>query len=58
VVFENAFELIHRDAWGINGYKWGRKGLRDNMVKCIREMDDGLKICVKWGYDEVTDCIE
>jgi hypothetical protein len=28
------------------------------MVKCIREMDDGIKICVKWGDDEVTVCIE
>jgi hypothetical protein len=35
-----------------------RKGLRDNMVKCIREMDDGIKICVKCGDDKVTDCIE
>jgi hypothetical protein len=35
-----------------------RKGLRGNMVKCIREVDDGIKICVKCGDDEVTDCIE
>jgi hypothetical protein len=28
------------------------------MGKCIREMDDGIKIRVKCGDDEVTDCIE
>jgi hypothetical protein len=28
------------------------------MVKCIREIYDGIKICVKCGVDEVTDCIE
>jgi hypothetical protein len=28
------------------------------MVKCIREMYDGIKFCVKCGEDEMTDFIE
>jgi hypothetical protein len=28
------------------------------MVKCIKEMYDGIKICVKCEDDEVTDFIE
>jgi hypothetical protein len=35
-----------------------RKSLRDNMVKYIGKMDGGIKICMKCGDDEVTDCIE
>jgi hypothetical protein len=35
-----------------------RKGLRDNMVKCFRKMDDGIKICVKCEDEELTHCIE
>jgi hypothetical protein len=54
VDFEKAFDSIHREAlW----YKLGRKGISDNM-KCIREMYDGIKFCVKCGEDEVTDFIE
>jgi hypothetical protein len=55
VDFEKAFDSIHREAlW----YKMRRKGISDNMVKCIREMYDGIKICVRCGEEEVTDFIE
>jgi hypothetical protein len=35
-----------------------RKGISDNMVKCIREMYDGIKFCAKCGEDKATDFIE
>jgi hypothetical protein len=55
VDFEKAFDSIHRGAlW----YKLKIKGICNNMVKCIREIYDGIKICVKCGDDEVTDFIE
>jgi hypothetical protein len=55
VDFAKAFDSIYREAlW----YKLRRKGISDNTVKCIREMYDGIKFCVKSGEDEVTDFIE
>jgi hypothetical protein len=48
VDFEKAFDSIHREAlW----YKLRRKGISDNMAKCIREMYDGIKFCMKCGED-------
>jgi hypothetical protein len=37
--FEKAFDSIHREAVQ---YKWRRKGISDNMVKCIKECVRGL----------------
>jgi hypothetical protein len=45
VDFEKAFDSIQRAAlW----YKMRRNGISDNMVKCIREMYDGIKMCEMW----------
>jgi hypothetical protein len=57
VDFEKALDSVHREAlW----CKLRRKGISDNMLKCIRDMYeyDGIKFCVKCGEDEVTGFIE
>jgi hypothetical protein len=35
-----------------------RKGIRDNVARCSKEIYDGVKFCGKCGEDEVTDFIE
>jgi hypothetical protein len=53
VDFEKAFYSIQRGAlW----HKLRRKGIIDNMVKCIKEIYEGIKFCVK-SEEEVTDFI-
>jgi hypothetical protein len=48
------FVSVHRGAlW----YKLRRKAISDNMAKCVKEMYDGIKFCLKCGEDEVTDFI-
>jgi hypothetical protein len=49
---EKEFDSIHEEAlW----YKLRRKGISDNIVKCIKEMYEGIKFCMEYGEDKVTD---
>jgi hypothetical protein len=50
-----ALDSIHRE---ILQYKLRRKRTSGNMVKCITEMYDGIRFCVKRGEDKVTGFIE
>jgi hypothetical protein len=53
--FGKAFASVHRaNLW----YKLRRNGISDNMLKCVGEIYDEVKFCVKCGEHEVTVFIE
>jgi hypothetical protein len=55
VDLEKAFDSIDREAlW----FKMRRKGVSDNIAKCIKKMYNGTIFCVKCGGDEVIDFVE
>jgi hypothetical protein len=55
VDLKKAFDSIDREAlW----FKTRKKGVRDNMVECVKEMYNDTKFCVKCGGDKVTDFVK
>jgi hypothetical protein len=55
VDLEKAFDSVDREALWL---KMKKKGVSDNMVKCIKKMYDDTKFCVKCCGNEVTGFIE
>jgi hypothetical protein len=55
VDLEKAFDSIDREAlW----FKMRKKGVSENMVRCIKKMYEGIKFCVKCEGDNLTDLVE
>jgi hypothetical protein len=55
VDFKKAFDSTVRE---VLRYKMRRKGVGYNTVNYIKEMDDGVKFCVRCGEEEVADFFE
>lgn len=36
------------------GIRWGKKGINENMVECLKMVYDDVQCCVKWSYEKVT----
>lgn len=42
-------------SWGLN---LKQKGVHDNVVQSIKNMNNANKFCVKWGGDKLADTVE
>jgi hypothetical protein len=55
VGLEKAFYSIDKEALL---FKMRKKGVSENMVRCIKKMYEGIKFCVQCDGDRVTDFVE
>jgi hypothetical protein len=55
VNLEKAFDSIHGEALC---FKLRKKGVSENMVRCIKKMYEGIKFCVKFEGDNLTALVE